>query len=182
VLTEVGDLNKKVVNVNTGVDKLTQSINTLEKTISGLNGELASLKQMQQRQNAQLTDITGQLTGLATPASQTGPKQVVMMPAQTEIELPSNNAVREMPNMNTPNRAQAVAPTQSIQNSPGLDEAVANEFIIEAVIPGRAWLRTPDGLTITVTEGDSLGNLGKVVMIDAQNSSIVTSSGVVLRN
>ncbi len=52
---------------------------------------------------------------------------------------------------------------------------------VHAIIPGRAWLRTLDGKTITVTEGDSIGEFGKVLKIDAPNGQVVTSSGVTLR-
>ncbi len=52
---------------------------------------------------------------------------------------------------------------------------------VHAIIPGRAWLRTPDGKTITVTEGDSVSEFGKVLKIDAPNGQVITTSGVTLR-
>ncbi len=52
---------------------------------------------------------------------------------------------------------------------------------VHAIIPGRAWIRTPDGKTITVTEGDTVGEYGKVLKIDAANGQVVTTSGVTLR-
>lgn len=52
---------------------------------------------------------------------------------------------------------------------------------VYAIIPGRAWLRSGNGKTITVTEGDSVGEYGKVLKIDAGNGVVVTSSGVSLR-
>jgi seryl-tRNA synthetase len=52
---------------------------------------------------------------------------------------------------------------------------------VYAIIPGRAWLRTPDGKTMTVTEGDNVGEYGKVLKIDAPNGVVITSSGVALR-
>ncbi|MBN9287062.1 MAG: hypothetical protein BGO43_11805 [Gammaproteobacteria bacterium 39-13] len=61
-------------------------------------------------------------------------------------------------------------------------EAVASPTMtIHAIIPGRAWLRTADGKTITVTEGDAVGEYGKILKIDAPNGVVITSSGVVLR-
>ncbi len=55
------------------------------------------------------------------------------------------------------------------------------EFTIHAIIPGRAWLRAPDGSTLTVTQGDTIPGYGKAMVIDAPSVSVVTSSGVVLR-
>ena len=52
---------------------------------------------------------------------------------------------------------------------------------VHAIIPGRAWLKSKDGSTITVTEGDSLERYGKVLVIDASNGVVITSSGVTLR-
>lgn len=39
-------------------------------------------------------------------------------------------------------------------------------YEIQAIIPGRAWLRSANGETITVTEGDMVRGLGKVKKID----------------
>ncbi len=52
---------------------------------------------------------------------------------------------------------------------------------VYAIIPGRAWLRSGNGKTTTVTEGDTIGEYGKVLKIDAGNGVVVTSSGVTLR-
>lgn len=55
------------------------------------------------------------------------------------------------------------------------------KFSVHAIIPGRAWLKNQAGNTITVTEGDNLDQYGKILAIDAPNSAVVTSSGVVIR-
>lgn len=54
-------------------------------------------------------------------------------------------------------------------------------LVVHAIIPGRAWLKTMDGKTITVAEGDSLKEYGRVLKIDAANGIVVTASGVTLR-
>ncbi len=55
------------------------------------------------------------------------------------------------------------------------------EFVVHAVIPGRAWLKSCKGQILTVTEGETVGNYGKVLVIDAANSIVLTSSGVAFR-
>jgi len=61
-------------------------------------------------------------------------------------------------------------------------EAFANPSLtVYAIIPGRAWLKTPAGKTITVSEGDAVGEYGKVVKVDAVNGTVITSSGITLR-
>ncbi len=61
-------------------------------------------------------------------------------------------------------------------------EAFINPSLtVHAIIPGRAWLRDKTGKTLTVTEGDSLEQFGKVLVIDAPNGVVITSSGITLR-
>ena len=52
---------------------------------------------------------------------------------------------------------------------------------VHAIIPGRAWLKKHDGGIITVSEGDLLGEYGKVLAIDPSSAAVITSSGVTLR-
>lgn len=60
-------------------------------------------------------------------------------------------------------------------------KSVSDAMTIHAIIPGRAWLRTQAGKTVSVTEGDMLGEYGKVLKIDAPTGSVITSSGVTIR-
>lgn len=55
------------------------------------------------------------------------------------------------------------------------------EYVVHAVIPGRAWLKSCKGQILTVTEGETVGNYGKVLVIDAANSIVLTSSGIAFR-
>ncbi len=55
------------------------------------------------------------------------------------------------------------------------------EYTVHAVVPGRAWLKSTTGQIVTVAEGDSIGNYGKILVIDAANGVVLTSSGVAFR-
>ncbi len=56
------------------------------------------------------------------------------------------------------------------------------EYTVHAVIPGRAWLKSSKGQQIiTVAEGDAVGNYGKILVIDAANGVVLTSSGIAFR-
>ncbi len=55
------------------------------------------------------------------------------------------------------------------------------EYTVHAVIPGRAWLKSARGQIITVAEGDTIGNYGKILVIDAANGVVLTSSGIAFR-
>lgn len=54
-------------------------------------------------------------------------------------------------------------------------------YSVHAIIPGRAWLKSANGQIITVTEGDKIGDYGTVAVIDAANSLVRTSSGIIIR-
>ncbi len=55
------------------------------------------------------------------------------------------------------------------------------EYSLHAVIPGRAWLKSSSGQIVTVTEGDLVGNYGKILVIDAANGVVLTNSGITFR-
>lgn len=57
----------------------------------------------------------------------------------------------------------------------------APTYYIQAVIPGRAWLMTRNGKSVTVREGTTLPGYGVVQMIDAVQGRVMTSSGRVIR-
>jgi len=57
----------------------------------------------------------------------------------------------------------------------------APEYVVHAVIPGRAWLKSSEGQIITVTEGDTLDKYGTISIIDAANGVVLTSSGTSFR-
>jgi hypothetical protein len=50
-------------------------------------------------------------------------------------------------------------------------------YHIQALESGRAWLMGSDGLAITVAVGNELPHYGKILSIDVDNSTILTSSG-----
>jgi len=54
-------------------------------------------------------------------------------------------------------------------------------YALQAVIPGRAWLISTSGSTLTVREGTKISNYGVVRYIDAKRGRVLTSSGQVIR-
>lgn len=72
-----------------------------------------------------------------------------------------------------PSEASDLFANNSTKNTP--------EYVVHAVIPGRAWLKSTAGQIITVAEGDVLGDYGKIALIDSGNNLVRTSSGVVFR-
>jgi len=54
-------------------------------------------------------------------------------------------------------------------------------YYIQAVIPGRAWLISTNGSTLTVREGTNIPGYGVVKLIDPNQGRVITSSGRVIR-
>jgi hypothetical protein len=54
-------------------------------------------------------------------------------------------------------------------------------FSVQAIIPGRAWLKSENGETVTVAEGDILKNYGKIIKIDPYDGVVqIDASGRVV--
>lgn len=50
-------------------------------------------------------------------------------------------------------------------------------YSVQAIIPGRAWLKSDSGDTITVAEGDSIRELGRIIKIDPYDGVVVVNTG-----
>jgi len=55
------------------------------------------------------------------------------------------------------------------------------QYFLQAIIPGRAWLISTNGDTVTVREGTRISSYGVVRFIDAKRGRVLTSSGQVIR-
>lgn len=54
-------------------------------------------------------------------------------------------------------------------------------YYIQAIIPGRAWLKSNKGDTITVVEGSIIRGWGRVKLIDPHQGQVVLASGKVIK-
>lgn len=54
-------------------------------------------------------------------------------------------------------------------------------YYVHAIVPGRAWLESSDGETLTVTIGDKIKGYGVVEMISPKQGMIVMSSGTIFQ-
>lgn len=70
-----------------------------------------------------------------------------------------------------PNRGMVNAPTASRVSSP------KNIYTVQAIIPGRAWLKTDSGDTVTVAEGDVLKGYGRITKIDPYDGIVDIDTG-----
>jgi|GEM_PF-1097293 intracellular multiplication protein IcmG len=52
-------------------------------------------------------------------------------------------------------------------------------YVVDAVIPGRAWLKGADGTTVTVSVGEHLPGYGTIVKINPYSGQVVTNRGII---
>lgn len=58
---------------------------------------------------------------------------------------------------------------------------IVSKYYIQAVIPGRAWLVSTQGNTITVREGSIVPGYGRVTLIDPNQGRVLTTSGKIIK-
>lgn len=74
-------------------------------------------------------------------------------------------------------RAAAAAKRKKAQATTRKGKVATEDYFVQAVIPGRAWVTTKSGITRTVGVGDQLPGYGKVISIDARDGTLMTGSG-----
>ena len=72
--------------------------------------------------------------------------------------------------------------TPAVATAKALPKLVTDQrYYVEAVVPGRAWIQTDNGETITVTIGEEIKGLGNVVSIEPATGEVVTTSGEIIK-
>lgn len=80
------------------------------------------------------------------------------------------------PSMQQPAQQQQIPPSSMLNQQPIPDVAsppVRLPYNVQAIIPGRAWLRSNNGDTITVAENDDIKGIGRVTKIDPYDGIVV---------
>lgn len=97
--------------------------------------------------------------------------------ASMENEL--NQLVRALTQQNQMGvRPQApTSPPQTVSRTVDREPPPRINYSVQAIIPGRAWLRTAGGETVTVAEGDTLRNIGKISKIDPYDGIVEINTG-----
>jgi hypothetical protein len=111
---------------------------------------------------AQNKSLQGQVQSLST--------RVVEMEAQINqmvqiLTRRNNNPGSSMNNQVPPPIQQVRSPDVKI------------EYNVQAIIPGRAWLKSENGETLTVAEGDVIRDVGRVTKIDPYDGVVEISTG-----
>lgn len=79
-------------------------------------------------------------------------------------------------------RNHAAAPSTSSAQSITVEQTTRSPDVkvaynVQAIIPGRAWLKAENGETVTVAEGDVIRNVGRVTKIDPYDGVVEINTG-----
>ncbi len=160
------------------LDRLTAMEETNTKLIGQLHAEYAQKVADYEAQNKTLQEqvrtLNARLAGMETELSKLvqalNNKQTAPAVANEIVSPMAENTSVTLPG----------SPSASAQNAPVLQGqgGYKSNYTVQAIIPGRAWLRTEGGETITVAEGDMLKSLGRVTKIDPYDGTILIDTGV----
>jgi hypothetical protein len=147
-------MESKILSLSNDLSSSVEHIKQLSEVIIGLKSAIADVNQTLSGMDNRILSLTETVDHLNSDVSNV--KHIIK---DEDLDLAA--ALDKQPN------------DTLVYNAPA--------YVVHAIIPGRAWLKTDSGQIITVTEGDDLGDYGKVSVIDASNGIIRTSSGVVFK-
>lgn len=142
------------------LNKLLSRMDKLEEnmaTVSEIEERLAAIENNNQIVSGQQLQIVQ--TKLAE--LEQGIKQINQQAAKT-ITVPLANATS--------------LPQNNMAAQPEMNAAPA--ITVEAVIPGRAWIRNQEGVLMVVQVGDDINGVGKVTRIDAREGTVATATQI----
>ncbi|HSW71434.1 MAG TPA: hypothetical protein VLH77_05590 [Gammaproteobacteria bacterium] len=152
------------------LDRLTAMEETNSKLIGQLHAEQAQKLADYETQNKALQEQVRTLTTRLSSMQAEMDKLAQTLNKQT---LASNESL----NKTDENNSSAVQASASAALAPSIQAGYKTNYTVQAIIPGRAWLRSENGETVTVAEGDVLKSLGRVTKIDPYDGTILIDTG-----
>lgn len=159
---KVDGLAKTDPDFNAKITALDQRLTSVESSVGGLKSQVLALAANMDKFMATIrSKLSSQTEGV--PATVGAPSATAAAPRapkkrSVQVDLP---VVSEKP----------VTHTQT---------ATRTDMVLQAIVPGRAWLRGENGDFVTVTIGDVIDGVGKVVEIDINRSAVITTGGTFL--
>ena len=128
-----------------------------------LNDYAAQSKALQD----QIQALNTRMAGMESEINQL--MQVLSRVGQTSQSNQANNQANNNVATNTP------APPQAVPAAP--QPEVKIPYTVQAIIPGRAWLRSDNSETVTVAEGDVIKDIGRVTKVDPYDGVVEINTG-----
>lgn len=136
------------------ISALEVSQGSISSDVNNLNNQMTTLTSHVNDLNSKIDQLTQAMNSLAAQAAVES-QQLAVLSARTKPII------------------KRVIKTAPVVSAPVY-------YYIQAVIPGRAWLVSANGVTMTVREGTSVPGYGIVKLIDPAQGRIVMSSGRII--
>lgn len=151
------------------VEGVVQNDRTILDRVATLEQQNAAMMSLMQTQYAQkIADSELQNTQLRTQV-----QELTARISNMEVSF------RQLTKILQGSGATAGIPGRSMANAP-VNVRVSSPksiYTVQAIIPGRAWLKTESGDTVTVAEGDMLKGFGRIVKIDPYDGIVDIDTG-----
>lgn len=147
-------------------DAASKKLSSLEQAQSNISETLQTVNNQVTSMSTEISDVSSKITTLSANLAALNEK----LDAQTqEIERltalnAKRHAVKHMHRLSSQNPANA-----------------QDVYSIQALIPGRAWLISSNGSSMTIREGSSVPGYGVVKLIDVERGRVLMSSGRIIK-
>ena len=132
--------------------------------------ELGSLKQDEQTSQSSIGQLQNQIQDLRDQLNQATTQQT----QANQVMVALARQVKQLTEV-------VQASTQKAPSKPAARKSKPPVvFHLKAIVPGRAWIISNDGLSESVAAGDTIPQYGTVQMVDANRGMVLTSSGKVI--
>ncbi len=137
--------------------------------------KLSALELGQQNVRAEVSSVTNQLGGINTNVNELTNKIAQLNQIISTLAAKVDQQSSEVAGLLAKSRPK---PSKHFVRKRTVGRA---NYYLQAVIPGRAWLISSNGSTLTVREGSQIMGYGVVKLIDPNQGRVITSSGQIIR-
>lgn len=141
-----------------------------QTAINSVNNRLDMLEQNTYTEQTNIERLNTQMNDLQTSLSNMDSKLANLT---ASLQTLTNEAARQQETAKAKENARKKA-TQAAKAAP------MPVYYVKAMVPGRAWLVTGSGNTMTVSLGSNLPGYGIVQVIDTTQGILMTSSGAII--
>ena len=141
-----------------------QSVQLMGQLQASYSQKLNDFSEQNKTLQDQVQTLNARVSGLETDLNK-------MMQMMSQHNAPSAPAPAAAPS-SSGNTSDMMSPQSSAQSS-----EFKSNYSVQAIIPGRAWLRSLNGETVTVAEGDIVHDLGRVTKVDPYDGVVEINTG-----
>lgn len=148
-------------------------VSVASQVSSNIEAQLATIVTQNQQMMAQLkADYTQKINDFSDQNKTLQDQVVALNTRVAGMEKEINQLVQTLTHQSevTPRSVRS-------QAAPAPAPQVRIPYTVQAIIPGRAWLRSDSGETVTVAEGDVIKDLGRVTKIDPYDGIVEINTG-----